>query len=259
MPEAAAGSKLCHGCGQVLDLSSFNFKVATRGIRQPVCRTCSREASRRYYLLDPAPYKARAAASRVYRERNRENMHAYLASSRCVDCGLDDFCVLEFDHRDPTEKEAEVGHLARRSPSWAVVLREIEKCDVVCANCHRMRSAKYFGWHKLIGVQTLVLPPLPSRGAPDYERIKTVRNCRARRHRNRAIVYAYLCGHPYANCGEANPVVLEFDHLRDKVREISAITMLGGKADLIAEMEKCRVLCANCHRRHTAQTAGRLR
>jgi hypothetical protein len=73
------------------------------------------------------------------------------------------------------------------------------------------------------------------------------------------VVYDYLRKQPCANCGEADPVCLDFDHLRDKVREVTVLAAFGGLRDLLAEIDKCRVLCANCHRRHTAAAAGRLR
>ena len=104
-----------------------------------------------------------------------------------------------------------------------------------------------------------MLPPLPKRGTPDYERIKWTRSALARKHRNRSHIYQYLRQHACEGCGEDNPVVLEFDHLRDKRRDVTRIAIFGGWSDLLAEIEKCRVLCANCHRRHTAQQAGRLR
>ena len=253
-------TKLCKGCGHLLDVARFSFKNVERGVRQRVCRVCSRAASRMYYLRDPAPYKARAASNNArFRARNREMLCAYLAASKCTDCGVDEFAVLEFDHRDPRDKRYEISNLARGYGSWAAVLKEITKCDVVCANCHRRRTARYFGWTKLLGPLPLVLPMLPKRGTPDYERIKSVRSRLARRHRNRAYIYNYLLTHPCVLCGEVDPVVLDFDHLRDKVREVTVMAILSGRANLIVEIAKCRVLCANCHRRHTAECAGRRR
>jgi hypothetical protein len=244
----------------VLDVACFGLKYADRGIRQHLCRVCAREAARAYYVRNPASYKARAAANNIrVRARNRENLRAYLAASRCSDCGISDFAVLEFDHRDPKEKRYQLSDLPRRAGSWEAILREIAKCDVVCANCHRKRTARYFGWTKLVGLEELVLPALPKRGTPDYERIKSVRSGLARRHRNRAYVYKYLLRHPCVLCGETDPVVLDFDHLRDKVRDVTVLAHLSGPANLIAEIDKCRVLCANCHRRHTAERAGRRR
>ena len=253
-------TKLCKGCGYVLDLACFGLKYPERGIRQHLCRVCSREASRAYYLRNPAAYKARAAANNVsFRARNREKLREYLAASKCADCGISDLAVLEFDHRDPRDKRHDISKLAQHAGSWAAIVREIGKCDVVCANCHRRRTAHYFGWRRPLGLEELVLPALPKRGTPDYERIKSMRSRLARCHRNRAYIYNYLREHPCVLCGEADPVVLDFDHLRDKVREMMLIVKVSGRANLVAEIEKCRVLCANCHRRQTAEGAGRRR
>lgn len=67
----------------------------------------------------------------------------------------------------------------------------------------------------------------------------------------------YLATHPCVDCGETDIVVLEFDHQRDKV---GAITVMVNKPcgwDTIkAEIEKCLVRCANCHRRKTAKEQG---
>jgi hypothetical protein len=70
-----------------------------------------------------------------------------LRKLRCIDCGEADPVVLEFDHRDRSEKRANVSRLLANG--WATVLCEIEKCDIRCVNCHRRRTAEQFGWTKL--------------------------------------------------------------------------------------------------------------
>ncbi len=58
----------------------------------------------------------------------------------CMDCGYNACAdALEFDHRDGTTKK--FGLATNSSCSWTVILEEMVKCDVVCANCHRVRTA----------------------------------------------------------------------------------------------------------------------
>ena len=72
-----------------------------------------------------------------------------------------------------------------------------------------------------------------------------------RRRDNLQRVLDYLKTHPCVDCGEDDPIVLEFDHLRDKVANISA--MRGHPWwKMLLEIAKCEVVCANCHRRRTA-------
>jgi hypothetical protein len=57
----------------------------------------------------------------------------------CADCGYNEHaCALDFDHRPGTEKVAGVANLL--GGSWDVLWNEIDKCDVVCSNCHRVRT-----------------------------------------------------------------------------------------------------------------------
>lgn len=52
------------------------------------------------------------------------------------------YYVMDFDHRDPSKKEANVGSLRRDGASLEALKTEIAKCDIVCANCHRVRTHK---------------------------------------------------------------------------------------------------------------------
>jgi hypothetical protein len=73
----------------------------------------------------------------------------YLQSHPCVDCGEADPLVLDFDHRDGVEKLETIAYLRVRG-NREELLAEIEKCDVRCSNCHSRRTAKQFGWSKML-------------------------------------------------------------------------------------------------------------
>lgn len=73
------------------------------------------------------------------------------------------------------------------------------------------------------------------------------------RSRNRKFVDDYLLVHPCVDCKEADPILLEFDHINDdKEFNISVAIFKGWSTKrLLAEMEKCEVRCCNCHRKKT--------
>lgn len=78
------------------------------------------------------------------------------------------------------------------------------------------------------------------------------------RYRKAMAVHEYLLSHPCVDCGEADPVVLEFDHVRG-VKKATVSSMIGGTYSterLFEEIAKCDVRCANCHRRVTAARGG---
>jgi hypothetical protein len=76
-------------------------------------------------------------------------------------------------------------------------------------------------------------------------------SARARRE-IRAWIAEYLSAHPCVDCGETDIVVLEFDHVRGiKVDDVSTLVTRTGLTTVRAEIAKCEVRCANCHRRIT--------
>jgi hypothetical protein len=70
-------------------------------------------------------------------------------SQPCADCGIQyPPCVMDFDHVRG-EKLFNVGELARGARKVDMILAEIDKCEVVCANCHRLRESRRRGCRKV--------------------------------------------------------------------------------------------------------------
>ena len=73
------------------------------------------------------------------------------------------------------------------------------------------------------------------------------------RKRNRKFIYDHLLKNPCVDCGEEDPVVLDFDHVGGfKTACLSELIKDYSIARITAEIEQCEVRCANCHRRVTA-------
>lgn len=116
-----------------------------------------RAAKRRYYERNKQVYLDKNA-------RKRERMRAYLRSLKeapCMDCGQKfPYWVMDFDHLEG--KESLIGRLVF-SLSWKRLEAELEKCELVCANCHRVRTwDKQWKFQRRNGVGTLD-PTLPGR------------------------------------------------------------------------------------------------
>jgi hypothetical protein len=146
----AVDTKSCTGCGLARPIDEFPVKNHRTGRRGTRCRECRSAYGKLHYQENRDRYCARTRAPRrEWREPYWAWVMNYLASHPCVDCGDADPVVLQFDHRDGTEKVDAVGTMLNRA-SWTALLNEIAKCDVRCANCHRVRTAQQFEWAKWI-------------------------------------------------------------------------------------------------------------
>ena len=76
------------------------------------------------------------------------------------------------------------------------------------------------------------------------------------RERNRQFVRDYLIGKSCIDCGESDPIVLEFDHFENKKENIAILIQNSSIERIQSEILKCHIRCANCHRRKTANELG---
>ena len=107
--------------------------------------------------------------------------------------------------------------------------------QTVCVGCKKLRDAEYFqdsvGHHRALN--------------------------KARKKKVRQWIFDYLSEHPCIDCGETDPIVLEFDHRSDKMMGISEMVSQGFGIEAIkTEAAKCDIRCSNCHKRKTAKDFG---
>ena len=133
--------KTCYKCKENKEDTEFNKN-------QSACRPCGREISRAYYKNNAERLK------KQMREKNKINRDILRAEVKeiknqpCADCGVSyPTYVMDFDHREGVEKLGLVSHMVSQCNRTAVYI-EIEKCDVVCSNCHRIRTHER-GYHYL--------------------------------------------------------------------------------------------------------------
>lgn len=119
--------KTCTSCGIEQPETSFKMrwsKGRQAGTRQAQCNRC-------LYVRYTRPST----------ERKMKEIHDYQLEKGCVDCGYNKHpAALEFDHVNSAEKLFNIGEeIGNRSREalWA----EIAKCEIVCANCHAIRTA----------------------------------------------------------------------------------------------------------------------
>lgn len=100
-------------------------------------------------------YLTRPGVKENYRKHNRKHaarrtaenklkIKDILTATPCKDCGCSDPRVLEFDHVNGKTRSVST----MLNFCWESVLKEIEKCEVVCANCHRIRTYDRSGSHR---------------------------------------------------------------------------------------------------------------
>jgi hypothetical protein len=176
---------------------------------------------RQYQLKNIGKYKIAWSKSHgKSRLQMREMMHR-LKSVPCLDCGgIFDCCAMDFDHRDRSMKLASISEMISHA-SIDDILREIEKCDIICVNCHRERTH--------------------SKENNDYLGIKL----------KKKQYIDSLKNSPCSDCGSIfKPYQMDFDHIGHKTWGVSQ--MLGFSMNrILSEISRCELVCANCHRLRT--------
>ena len=129
----------CYRCHEMKLAEEFAWRRRAKGQRDSFCRPCRAAYKQEHYAANKGRYIAQAAVRKRQLVWERTAfLIEYFQTHPCADCGESDPLVLEFDH--VRSKDIDVSK-AMHTRSWAKVMAEIARCQVVCANCHRRRTA----------------------------------------------------------------------------------------------------------------------
>lgn len=166
--EPSDGSDL-HRCARCLQWKPATEFHNSRRQEFTYCRDCRNSYDRQYYAERGGP--ARRARRRAAKDREREWMNSLKEGIPCADCaGVFPVFVMQWDHLPGFDKVGEIASMlgCRRER----VLQEVAKCQLVCANCHMMRTVARMtklGQYNEFGrggrIRTAEIPPAPKAGA----------------------------------------------------------------------------------------------
>lgn len=146
--------KACTKCHKIKALEQFFVKDRATGRLHAQCKDCYKEHRLTYaaahYKKYGDAYRERAKIRRATVKKGLQaHMLLYLKDHPCTICGEDDVRTLEFDHLEPALKSFGIAKAITDGRKWADILIEIEKCRVLCANCHKKHTALQNNWYKV--------------------------------------------------------------------------------------------------------------
>lgn len=129
--------KICVRCKIEKPVVEFNWKNKIKNTHSSECRECHKLYNKDWYDKNHSRLLNKA---KIRNEKHRQECNTYIMSfllnHPCVDCGNKDVRVLEFDHL--SDKKDNISNL--KTYGIEVVKKEIAKCEVRCANCHRIKT-----------------------------------------------------------------------------------------------------------------------
>jgi len=123
--------KLCRYCNKYYPKLDFGVALTTKNkvYRRHKCKSCYRATKKKLW------------------DKYRQWLVDYKKKHKCSKCGISDYRVLEFHHLESENKEFDIGFAFGRY-GFKRVKKEIEKCIIICSNCHKILHYKERGKNK---------------------------------------------------------------------------------------------------------------
>lgn len=133
--------KECFVCKIVKPFDNFQKRVKNSDGLDHKCKQCSSEYHKNIYKNNQKRRQNIREAEKRSIQRNKILVEEYKLLNPCVDCNISDTEVLSFDHVRG-QKKFNIADGVQRGVGEATLREEIEKCEVVCMNCHTKRTKR---------------------------------------------------------------------------------------------------------------------
>lgn len=166
--------------------------------------------------------------------KNRNRAFIVAAKNKpCMDCGnMYDSWIMEFDHRESSITNKNIGQMLTNSLSR--VQREIDLCDIICSNCHKIRTYFKAQWFQQPAYNSKALK------STRYSEVL------ARNTEIKLAAKSQSCKDCKLNYP---PYVLDFDHRDRSTKRFCVGSAVTCAVDvLLDEISRCDIVCSNCHR-----------
>jgi hypothetical protein len=138
--------KTCTSCGTEKPYDQYITKKRNKDGVTAMCRECTLPRSRQQYKEKPEPQKK---AVKERKSGHRARVTHYKVENPCADCQkFYPSYVMQFDHVRGIKK-AGISQMISDGYSWNEIEEEIQKCELVCANCHAERTFMRLGVSQL--------------------------------------------------------------------------------------------------------------
>lgn len=139
--------KICSCCKQEKNVNDFWKRARAKDGYTSACKDCMRIMNQKSYKNFWAKNRARIDSNH-YRitEMMREKCNQIKHERCCNFCKENDPICLDFHHKVPKQKTLSISAMINRHSSWDKISLEIDKCAVVCANCHRKIHAGFLNF-----------------------------------------------------------------------------------------------------------------
>lgn len=153
--------RTCTKCKQEKPLRDFGRKASRSDNTHPWCKDCNRNEARQFYKDHPDPYKKRA---KEHKKRLASHLLEFANNLKiergCFFCQENTLCVLDFHH------VIKGSPVTRETNSLISFQTEINKCIIVCANCHRKIHGGLLEADASL-IDPVIVPPLPRKTTVD--------------------------------------------------------------------------------------------
>lgn len=150
-------TKICNICGEEKPLTEFNFRDRRKGTYMAQCKECLHKHKNDLYKTKyKERYKDRLKENKIKHREYIRNLISLLKAGGCCICGEKDQCCLDFHHIN--NKLFTISD--NPDVTESTLLEEVDKCVILCANCHRKLHAGKIDLPNQIGFDSMVGRPI---------------------------------------------------------------------------------------------------